>query len=460
VKIVNKPKKSNGVRFALCLAACMAFSRAASAEVVLTEQDGWTFSFDGRVNGFMSGGFGDNLPLPTGAGTHTVMGTEPDAIDSVPDVGWHVNFGQADPNNKFTNIRVRSGFYGNILGFAVTKRLGESTTVRGYVSIWSTIESLGEDKWAPINPVAREGFLTVTGNWGAVSVGRMLGYLGRLSYEIDSAYGHGFGVGLPCTDSLGPACGHIGTGELFPGYGAGVVYNTPSLGGLKLHVGIYDPIIFSAASDDWSRASLPRPEGALYFDRRLGGAARIKVGAEGMVQQLSRTCPNAAGEPATCKGTVWGAAGGLLLAVGPLRVGLSGFTGKGLGLFYALQKTHATEDRTHEFRTFTGFYSQTGLEFGRLLITGGFGMSLVNQTNDDKLNIPDSTIQGSGLSVIRYHRGISGGVYFHAADNIVLGLDYFNFAAGWWGAPLGGGNKLAGEKQIVNFVNGGVTYYW
>jgi hypothetical protein len=51
-------------------------------------------------------------------------------------------------------------------------------------------------------------------------------------------------------------------------------------------------------------------------------------------------------------------------------------------------------------------------------------------------------------------------VYFHATDSIVLGLDFFNFAAGWWGAALAGGGKLAGERQVINFVNGGITYYW
>jgi len=92
-------------------------------------------------------------------------------------------------------------------------------------------------------------------------------------------------------------------------------------------------------------------------------------------------------------------------------VSVSGFTGKGLGLYYALQQTSATEDQTHKFRTFTGFYGQGGLEFGRVLLTGGFGMSLVAQTADDKMN--------TMLSVIRYHRGISAGVYFHATDRVL-----------------------------------------
>src|SRR5262245_10180736 len=191
--MVNKLKRSNAARLGLCLAACLLGSRAARAEVDLAEKDGWTFSFDGRVNAFLSSGFGDAIPAPTGnPGTHVVMGTEPDRVDSIPDVGFQPNYGQKDGNGNFTNIRVRSGFYPNILGFGVAKKLSENTTVKGYVSIWATVESLGEDKWAPINPVAREGYVTITGNWGSASVGRMLGWLGRMSYDIDTAYGHGF----------------------------------------------------------------------------------------------------------------------------------------------------------------------------------------------------------------------------------------------------------------------------
>src|SRR5262245_55334117 len=327
----------------------------------------------------------------------------PAAVDSIPDVGWHVNYGQKNVNGKFTNIRVRSGMYGNILGFGVGRKISDTTTVRGYISLWTTVESLGEDKWAPINPVAREGYLTVTGNWGSAQIGRMLGWVGRMSYDIDSAYGHGFGVGLPCTDSLGPACGHTGAGAIFPGYSAGMLYATPSLGGLKLNIGIYDPVIFSANNDDWSRAPLPRVEGAVTFDRRIGESARVKFGVEGIYQGVKRTDVTTM---ADVTGSVSSISGGARIEAGPLRLGFSGFTGTGLGLYYALAKSSATEDQTHKFRTFTGFYGQAGLEFGRVLVSGGFGMTTVNQTDDDKMNFT--------LSTIRYHRGISAAVYFHA----------------------------------------------
>lgn len=464
MKIVKKLRHSNGARFGLCVATCLLASRVAHAEVQLADKDGWTFSFDGRVNSFVSGGFGDNLPLPSAMGTHIVMGDRSSASVGVPNAGWPANYGQSDVNNNFVNIRVRSGMYGNILGFGVARKLTETTSVKGYISIWTTVESLAQDKWAPVVPEAREGHLTAYGNWGSVRVGRQLGWVGRQSYEIDTAYGHGFGVGLPCTDAQGPACGHIGTGAIFPGYGAAVVYSTPSMGGLQLHLGAYDPAVYGAGS--WTHAAWLRPEGAITFDRPIG-AARIKLGVEGFWQSMARigsfTDP-ATGMVSMTKETnsVWGASGGLRIEAGPVRLGVSGFRGKGLGLFYTLQRSNAiadpVEDQTHALRMFTGFYGQGALVFGRLRLAGGFGMSTVEQTADDKIN--------AMLSVIRYQRGISAGVFYSATDSIVLGFDFFNFAAGWWGAPIvdpatmAVTGKLAGETQLVNFVNAGVTYYW
>jgi len=463
VKMVNKLKKSNGVRFGLCLAACLTWSSVARAEVELMDKDGWTFSFDGRVDAFASAGAGDAFPLPTpdpNGSTHQVMGFGSTAGKGRADVGWPQNDGQTDPNNKYLAIRVRSGMYANILGFGITRKINETTSVRGYISIWSTVETLGYDKWAPINAEAREGYFNIASNWGTVTVGRTLALLGRMSWEIDTLYGHGYGVGLPCTDALGPACGHIGTGYVFPGYGANIAYTTPSLAGLQLRVALFDPVTLGTDATDWSHASIMRPEGDLTFTAPLGEIGKVKLAVEGLYQPIAR-CPDSACMMDKVNSAIWGVSGGARLEVGPLRLGFSGFTGKGLGLFYALQRSVATEDNdptNHTLRTFTGFYGQGGVAFGKFMVTGGFGLSLVNQTTFDK---SDATV-----STIHYQRGISAAAYYHATENIAIGLDWFMFAAGWYGAPLVDPNtmavtgKLAGETQVLNFVNAGVTYHW
>jgi hypothetical protein len=432
----------------------LTFCRSALAETTLIEKDGWRFSFDGRVNAFLSVGQGDDFPSPTPNPaapdmTHEVMG----AIKppGVPDVGW-VSSELSDANGKYFAMRVRSGMVGNVLGFGLARDMTPTTSVKAYVSIWSTIETLGRDKWAPVIPEAREGYFNVTGPWGSATVGRTFGWFGRMSTEIDYLYGHPYGVGLPCTDELGPACGHIGTGVAFPGYSAGFSYSTPSFGGLQLNVGVYDPIVFAP---EWKRAPLLRPEGALTFQTNLGGAGLLKVGAEGLYQPLGRIGESKDAIPVKIdeKTSVWGAAGGVRLELGPARLGAAFFRGRGIGMTYALQKTSVSlSPATNELRTFTGVYGQASLVFGKLQVSAGGGVAAADQLSSDRVN--------TNLSVIHQQIGVSAALYYSLTDSVVLGLDYFRFMARWYGAPRADFTLLPGEKQDLNFINAGLTYHW
>jgi Gram-negative porin len=327
VKILNNLK---------CVGACLGLflagstlCRSARAEVVLVEKDGWKFSFDGRVNAFLSVGKGDDFPKatpdPANPGmNHDVMGFN--KTQGIPDVGWKSAELQ-DTKGQYFAMRVRSGMVGNVLGFGLARQVNDTTSVKGYISIWSTIETLSRDKWAPVIPEAREGYFNVTGPWGSATVGRTFGWFGRMSTEIDMLYGHTYGVGLPCTDELGPACGHIGTGVAYPGYSAGFSYSTPSLGGLQVHAGVYDPVVFAPS---WKRAPLLRPEGSVTFETKLGGSGLLKISAEGLYQPLARLveADATAMTPARDEKTsVWGAAGGARLEIGPVRLGAAAALG-------------------------------------------------------------------------------------------------------------------------------------
>ena len=470
VKTLNK---LSSACLGLCLASGLFWSRNAAAEVKLVETDGWTFSFDGRVDSFLSGFQGEDFPLATPGQPHTVMGFGKGA-DGVPDVGWNSST-QFDKDRKLLGARVRSGLLGNILGFGLTKQVSDTLVVKGYVALWSTIETLGRDKWAPINAEARIGYFTATGPWGSISAGRMLGLIGRTSYDIDVAYGHGYGLGLPCTDSLGPACGHIGTGVLFPGYSAGILYSSPVIAGVQLNYGLYDPVSLGAgAIGDWTRTPYPRQEAALTLTRPFGmGGNFFHVGVEGTFQPLGRLVTTM--DPTTNATTlsnastsIWGVSGGARVELGPLRAGASGFRGRGIGIGNALQKITATSDDdqgsaaptglTYQLRTFTGFYGQVGaFLMQKVLVTAGYGMGMVDQLPVDKVN--------PNLSVIHTQTGISGAVYYHLSDSLVLGIDYFRFRASWYGAPTIDTNnqptgKFAGELQTLNFLNVGLTYHW
>lgn len=461
---ILKNLKSSGACFGLCLAGAMLCTRPAAAEVTLVEKDGWRFTFDGRVNAFLSVGKGDDFPKPTpgSAGMdHTVMGGQ-GRVSRSPEIGWKSS-GMEDANGKYFAARIRSGMVGNVLGFGLAKDLSPNTQIKGYISIWSTVESPGRDKWTAVIPVTREGYFDVTGPWGSARIGRTFGWFGRMSTEIDMLYGHGYGVGLPCSDELGPACGHIGTGVAFPGYSAGFSYSTPSLGGLQIHAGIYDPIVLGIPQPVWKRAPLLRPEGAITFETKLGSTGLLKIGAEGMFQPLARL--NEATTPAKAESTsVWGASGGARLEVGPVRFGAAAFRGRGVGITYALQSTTATlSTKTAELRSFTGIYGQGAIMVGKVHVAAGAGVASADQLPSDRLD--------TSLSVIHQQIGVSAALYYHLSDSVVLGFDYFRFMARWYGAPksvlgadgtpvLADGTLMAGEKQDINFFNAGVTYHW
>jgi hypothetical protein len=470
---ILKNLKSSRACLGLGLAGAMLCTRPAAAEVTLVEKDGWRFTFDGRVNAFLSVGKGDDFPKATPGSAvqdHDVMGSK-NRVTRSPEIGWKSS-GQEDQNGKYFAARIRSGMVGNVLGFGLVKELTPNVSVRGYISIWSTVESPGRDKWTAVIPVTREGYFDVTGPWGSTRVGRTFGWFGRMSTEIDMLYGHGYGVGLPCSDELGPACGHVGTGVIFPGYSAGFSYSTPSLGGLQVHAGIYDPIVLGVPQPEWKRAPILRPEGSVTFETKLGAAGLLKIGAEGMFQPLSRVKLNdvvaADGTTTTVKTdestSVWGASGGARVEVGPVRLGAAVFRGRGVGITYALQSTTATlSTETGELRTFTGFYGQGAIVLGKVHVAVGAGAASAKQLASDRMN--------TDLSVIKSQTGVSAALYFHASDSVVLGLDYFRFMARWYGAPksvvgpdgtavLADGTLMAGEKQDLNFVNAGVTYHW
>jgi hypothetical protein len=450
----------NGGVCGFLLGACLLWTRPANAEVTLIEKDGWSFFADGRINAFISTGFGDEFPTPTpnpspNGPVHAVVGGS--ALGAAGQ-----NTQQDDANNKYFAMRVRNGFVGSVTGFGIRRNVTPSTVAKAYIALWGHIESYNRDQTNPNQFDVREGYGNFEGPWGSFTAGRALGLFGRISTEINFMYGHNFGLGYPCGDEQGPTCGHIGTGVMFPGFAAGMLYSTPSLGGLKLHAGIYDPVRLLGA---WNRAPIARPEGAITFEQKVSPSVNFKLAAEGMIQQVARSGerPENPGVPVDFTDTVWGAEAGGRLEAGPVRFGASFYRGKGLGQYYALQNAPTVFDpNTLEIRSFTGIYAQAAVVLGQVQLSAGAGRVTIDQLEGDKVNFQ--------LSNAKSQTGISAGVYYTVSDSVVLGLDYFRFQTDWYGARNSGldtnGNPmllpgyLPGEKQVVNYINAGVTYHW
>jgi hypothetical protein len=209
-----------------------------------------------------------------------------------------------------------------------------------------------------------------------------------------------------------------------------------------------------------------RPEGSVTFETALGATGKLRIGVEGLYQPLGRVETDAMKMlPRDESTSVWGAAGGVRLEVGPVRVGAAAFRGRGIGMGYALQYTSAAVNpETYELRSFSGAYGQLGLMLDKVQLAAGGGMAAADQLSSDRVN--------PSLSVIRRQIGISAALYYHATDSVVLGLDYFRFMARWYGAPASTLDPttqepvitttavLPGEKQDLDFINAGVTYHW
>jgi hypothetical protein len=109
----------------------------------------------------------------------------------------------------------------------------------------------------------RELYGKIEGSWGSLLGGSDLAIFGRGGILTDARIAHEHGVGYPCgvESAAGGACGMAAFGAVFPGYEPGFVYATPSLAGVQLSLGVYDPV--TIALGELNRATLPRFEAEL-----------------------------------------------------------------------------------------------------------------------------------------------------------------------------------------------------
>ena len=114
---IQKYLKISGIW--LGLSSLLLHATPAAAEVALVDKDGWRFTFDGRINAFMSVGKGDDFPKPTpnpNAPTmpHTVMGSN--KAPGTPDVGWKSSEVQDANGNRhpgvFVGMNEAAGWFG------------------------------------------------------------------------------------------------------------------------------------------------------------------------------------------------------------------------------------------------------------------------------------------------------------------------------------------------------------
>jgi hypothetical protein len=422
--------KPAAIALALAASALLA-PRPAAAEVTLVKTDPWEVYTAGRVDVFFGYAFGDAKPSGSlkGGGLDT-------ATDAIPKLDA---MGNPDLTQQGTisKMRVHSGFVPNVLTVGVRRKLGESSTLRAQLSLWGTVETAAQRKFLNVQADFREGYLEAAGSWGSFTAGRFGSLFSRGITETDFLYGHGYGVGFwggGGTYSPGPTAGLIGFGVLASSFSPGLMYTTPSLGGLKIALGIFDPVNLPGS---WESTRSARPETEITYDMgQADSFFKLHLYANGAVQKVYSGNKDE---------TVKGIGGGFRTEVGNFHLGAGGHYGKGLGLYYALEGSEAdTPGAGLPFRTASGFSIFGQYVLGKVDLNAAFGQSAIHREalDDDPEHINDHPI--------RTQTGISAGVVYHAYDSLHFDIDYLRAMFRWYG----------GAKEDVNYLNAGVTVTW
>ncbi len=459
------------------------------------EKDGWQVFITGRVQAFINYNKGDGYPEPVikdGNGNSVELrgGGQPpsEAYHEYPNPRTAAPGAppivptDAELTGSIEELRVRTGFVGNVLGFGIKKKINDDTEVKAYTAVTTYIDSTTRRKYLEVRPDWRESFLEITAPWGSLTAGRFLTLFSRGATEITYLYGFSYGLGWPggvsSISGSGPGAGHVGFGVLGNGFGGGIAYATPSLGGAKINVGVYDANSL-VGSGKWERVKWPRAETEITFDKDFGDSGLIKLFVNGAWQKVYN-------KENQKDGTIIGAGYGGRVEFGPVHLGLAGHYGKGVGMDFALQPSVAIWDPRPQatdlkLRTFTGYYAQAMISaLPALDISAGFGVTSVAQLDDDKIDLEDhdgdpttptatdngadpvarpTPIDSVGYVTIKQQMGLSAGATIHVTENIHVALEYFRAMFQWY-RPTPAVAGKTNPKQDINVVNAGITYAW
>ena len=407
-------------------ALVLLLSDAAAADITIVKSGSWEVYTRGQVNGFVTYGWGDANPIAlTPDEVLRPLATLEVHNDSVPKLGPD---GQTYVQGTFQSFRVRSGYIPNVFGLGFRQRFTEQVWLNVYIALWSTIESQLQNKTIPIKSDAREGYLRIDGPWGSFLAGRAEELFSRGSSENDSLYAHRYGLGFPGNiDSVGPAVGLITFGIMAQFPTPGLVYQTPNLWGLHLSAGLYDP---AALEEVYDVVRFARPEAELAYDVATT-SFRMHLFADGEYQKLYRSGSN---DSVISSGICYGGR----FELGPVHLGIEGYYGPALGLGFSLDPA-AT--RTFALRTFAGYSVLLQYSGGTFDINVGVGVSQGFEQQEDVDN---------NVSMLKRQIGYSAALVYHFTNYLHYDLDVLRSDATWY----------LGEKQILTFVNTGLTADW
>lgn len=315
--------------------ASLALTPLAGAEIMLYDKDQTTFSTDGYINAFY--------------------------VNSDID--------RAGEQYDRRQSRVKMGFLPNTLGFNMTRQI-DDLKLGGRASFWVSIndsETNGTDTAIDV----RQFYGTVANpEWGEVLIGKDFGLFARSNILLDellTGYGQVSDT-LGLVDGGGVSFGNIGSGYPYPFPTSQITYRTPVMDGLRVAVGIMDPV---DTNDDSAVGKAyqenPRTESEITYQFDLGGA-KIYSWLNGSYQTSDNTDSNV--DSVTSKGLGYG----VQAKMGAFSLTGSGFSAKGINPFFTNNAGEATLREVDS----QGYLVQGSYTFGKNRLALSYG-----KTKDD-----------------------------------------------------------------------------
>ena len=357
----------------LCLGLALGSATVAEAQLSMQMGNGWSFTFAGNVNAFMTyetfkedGGTAGTI-VPAGGESETRIRT-----------GLLPAFAVFDAKGKegSTDLSVHFGFAPQInCGTGVHDCFGAQIDMR-------------------------QVFLTVGGAWGQILAGRELGLYQRQNILTDQTL---FGVGgtgssgTPGAGGGGTTLGRIGFGYNYAQFKAQMTYSTVAGRPFQLSVGLFE----AATNGPYTKTQLPRVEAEGVW---ASGNTKFWVG--GTVQSNKNPLND---ESASS----FGGSGGVRFGSSTFSLTGSGFYGKGIGttlMFNGGTCTGGTcgANGSDDLRTSYGFIGQVTFTpaNSKMTVAGSYGSNFLKASDTEG---GDGKIENTL---------ISGGIYFQATKSL------------------------------------------
>lgn len=383
-------------RNGLLAATVFAILAAPSVRAVDVTADKWTLSFDGNVNAHYIYSNCETHPVVVGGGLACVAADSSSAVSN----------GLLPAALTISGATNQDGYD---LGFTFGLYPGISTNDGGSPNLQAADNAtFGHTALGTAGLDIRQVFLTVgTSTMGTIMAGRNIGLFGADAILNDmTLLGVGAGNGnyaAPANTSLGS----IGLGYIYTDWLSQIDYTTPSIGGAKITVGIFDPL--NTLGQVPANHSTPGFQGKVAYTM-----GPLYLSASGLYQKQRLGCVDA---PAAtgCVGTntiEYNSSAfdlGGKYDLGPLEFLAWYYRGTGVGTtgLFVLSNDAAGTSRDSD-----GFLAQATYKMGNTKFGLNYGQSKLDRTRID----PGTLVEKNDKW--------TAGVYHNLTDNLLLVGEY------------------------------------